>query len=157
MYLLITDTIWTILILHINPFVHPAIHLHQGVHPEEWRWRWAWTFILCQLYVASQVVQGKASACRSRRRKRLRFDPWVEKILWSRKWQPTPIFLPGKFYGQRSLEGSPWHLKELDTTEDPRMHCAAGTVYSLSLYDSTWKEVRLLSPFYRRGNWGWRD
>ena len=57
---------------------------------------------------------------------RLRFDPWVGKILWSRKWQPTSILFPGKFYGQRSLEGSPWHLKEVDTTEDSRVHCAAG-------------------------------
>ena len=31
------------------------------------------------------------------------FDPWVAKIPWSRKWQPTPVFSPGKSYGQRSL------------------------------------------------------
>ena len=31
------------------------------------------------------------------------FDPWVGKIPWSRKWQPTPVFSPGKSYGQRSL------------------------------------------------------
>ena len=36
---------------------------------------------------------------------RLRFNPWVEKIPWSRKWQPTPVFLPGEFHGQRSLAG----------------------------------------------------
>ena len=40
------------------------------------------------------------------------------KILWRRKWQPTPVFLPGKFHGQKSLVGySPWGCKELDTTE----------------------------------------
>ena len=33
------------------------------------------------------------------------FDPWVRKIPWSRQWQPTPGFLPGKSYGQRSLSG----------------------------------------------------
>ena len=33
-------------------------------------------------------------------------------------WQPTPVFLPGKFHGQRSLAGySPWDRKELNTTE----------------------------------------
>ena len=32
-------------------------------------------------------------------------NPWVVKIHWSREWQPTPVFLPGKFHGQRSLEG----------------------------------------------------
>ena len=35
-----------------------------------------------------------------------------------REWQPTPVFLPGEFHGQRSLAGySPWGQKELDTTE----------------------------------------
>ena len=43
---------------------------------------------------------GKESACQYRRHKRLRFDPEVRKIPWSRKWQPTPAFLPGKFHGQ---------------------------------------------------------
>ena len=46
------------------------------------------------------------------------FNPWVRKIPWRRKWQPTPVFLPGEFYEQRSLVGySPWGHKELDTTE----------------------------------------
>ena len=46
------------------------------------------------------------------------FNPCVGKILWSREWQPTPIFLPGESHGQRSLVGySPWACKELDTTE----------------------------------------
>ena len=37
------------------------------------------------------------------------FDPWVVKIPCSRKWQVTPIFLPGDFHGQKSLVGySPW-------------------------------------------------
>ena len=36
---------------------------------------------------------------------RLVFDPWVRKILWRREWQPTAVFLPGKFYGERSLAG----------------------------------------------------
>ena len=39
-------------------------------------------------------------------------------IPWRRKWQPTPLFLPGEFHGQGSLAGcSPWGLKESDTTE----------------------------------------
>jgi len=46
------------------------------------------------------------------------FDPCVRKIAWRRKWQPTPVFLPGKSNGQRSLVGySPGGHKELDTTE----------------------------------------
>ena len=46
-----------------------------------------------------------------------RFDPWVRKIPWSRKWQPTP-FLSEKFQGQRSLVGcSLWGHKESDMAE----------------------------------------
>ena len=53
-----------------------------------------------------------------RRHKRCGFSPWVGKILRSRKWHPTPVFLPGKFHGQRSLAGSsPWAYKESDITE----------------------------------------
>ena len=36
---------------------------------------------------------------------RLGFNPWVRKISWRRKWQLTPVFLPGEFHGQRSLAG----------------------------------------------------
>ena len=38
---------------------------------------------------------GKESAYQCRRLKRYRLDPWVGKIPWRRKWQPTPVFLPG--------------------------------------------------------------
>ena len=44
----------------------------------------------------------------------------VGKIPWRRKWQPTPVFLPGKFHGQRSLVGySEWGPKEPYTTGQP--------------------------------------
>ena len=49
---------------------------------------------------------------------RPRFNLQVGKIPWRRKWQPTPVLLPRKFHGWRSLVGySPWGRKELDTTE----------------------------------------
>ena len=52
---------------------------------------------------------GKESACQFRRH---RFDPWMWKIPWKREWPPTPVFLPGKSHGQRSLAGySPWSHK----------------------------------------------
>ena len=50
-------------------------------------------------------ASGKEPACQCKRGKRLRFDPWVRKIPWRRKWQPTPVFLPGESHGQRSLVG----------------------------------------------------
>ena len=51
-------------------------------------------------------LSGKEPACHCRRCKRCGFDPWVGKIPWRRKWQPTPVFSPGKSCRQRSLEGS---------------------------------------------------
>ena len=46
--------------------------------------------------------------------------PWVGKIPCRRKWQPTPVFLPGKFHGQRSLVGhSPRGCRESDVTQQP--------------------------------------
>ena len=54
---------------------------------------------------------------------RPRFEPWVGKIPWRRKWQSTPVLLPGKSHGQRSLVGySPWGCKELDTIERLHFH-----------------------------------
>ena len=60
---------------------------------------------------------GNESTCQCRRHERHRFDPWVGKSLWRRKWQPTPVLLPGNFHRRRSLVGySPRGLRESDTT-----------------------------------------
>ena len=57
-------------------------------------------------------LSGKESACQCRSCRRCGFDPWVGKIPWKRKWQPAPVFLPGKSHGQKSLVGySPWGRK----------------------------------------------
>ena len=73
----------------------------------------------------------KKSTYQCRRPKRGRFNPWVKKIPWSRKWQPTPVFLPGKFYGQRSRAGySSQGCTESDMTEQVSTH--------------TWKLPRVL-------------
>ena len=58
-----------------------------------------------------QLLSGKESTCQCRRH---RFKPWVGKIPWRRKWQATPVFLPGKSRGQRSLASySPWGHKRV--------------------------------------------
>jgi len=60
-------------------------------------------------------LDGKESACNVEDPGSI---PGLGKILWRRNWQPTPVFLPEKFHGQRSLVGySPWGCKESDTTE----------------------------------------
>ena len=56
-------------------------------------------------------LSGKESTCQCGR---WWFNPWLRKIPWRRKWQPPPIFLPGKSHGQRSLAGySPWGHKRV--------------------------------------------
>ena len=63
-------------------------------------------------------LSGKESAWQCREQKRHRFNPWVGKIPWGRKWHPTPVFLPGRPHGQRSLAGySPWSFSQSVTTE----------------------------------------
>ena len=48
-------------------------------------------------------LSGKEFTCQCKRCRSLRFNPWVGKIPWRKKWQPTPVFLPGESHGQRSL------------------------------------------------------
>ena len=70
---------------------------------------------------------GKDSACQCSFCKRCGFEPWVRKIPWSKKWQPTPLFLPKKSHGERKLAGySPWGCKRLNTTEPEHIHTQAG-------------------------------
>ena len=84
-------------------------------------------------------ASGKESTCQCRRCKRCGFDPWVGKIPWNRKWQPTLVFLPGKSHEQRSLVGySPWDHKESDTSEHA---CTLYTIMSCRFYRSLhWHE-----------------
>ena len=78
-----------------------------------------WYFIVAILPLGLlRWFSGKEPACQCRRHKRCGFNPWVRKIPWNRRWQPTPVSLPGESHGQRSLAGySPWDRKELDRTE----------------------------------------
>ena len=68
----------------------------------------------CNTYRFLGGLAGKEPACNAG-------DPgliWIGKIHWRREWLPTPVFLPGEFHGQRSLEGySPRGHKGLDMTE----------------------------------------
>ena len=60
-------------------------------------------------------LNGKESTCQCGRHG---FDLWVRKIPWRRKWQPTPVFLPGKSHRERHLVGySSWGRKESNTTK----------------------------------------
>ena len=94
---------------------------------------------------------GKESTWQCRRRKRCEFNPWVEKIPWSRKWQPPLVFLPGKLHEQRRLVGcSPWGSKSwtrlsIDTHKHTHKHTITARL-------TVWGPSKLLSkvaaPFY---------
>ena len=100
------------------------------------------TEVTRQVGLPRGTLRGKGPACRSRRHG---FNPSVWKIPWGRKWQPTPVFLPGEFNGQRSLVGySPWGCKELDTTE----HAHTQT-YWLKI-DNIMVNIRDIVKYYRR-------
>jgi len=60
----------------------------------------------------------------------------VNWLWWKRKWQPTPVLLPGKSHGRKSLEGySPWGHKELDTTDRlDSLHIKSESGYNFSIY-----------------------
>ena len=75
------------------------------------------TWLCFHWFRFSQVAQWKEAVCQCRR---CGFDLWISKIPW--KWQPSPIFSPGKFHGQRSLVGySPRGHQESNVTEQPSM------------------------------------
>ena len=82
---------------------------HKGTQP---------TLTINMLYLilwASLVAQWLSIQPQYRRH---RFNPWARKSSWRRKWQPTPVFLPGESHGQRKLVGySPWGCKEQDKTQ----------------------------------------
>ena len=60
------------------------------------------------------LLSGKES---TRQCRRCGFNPWDRKIPWRRKWQPTPVFLPRKHHGHRSLvEYNPWDCKKIGLT-----------------------------------------
>ena len=87
---------------------------------EKSKWKWLQMTKLCAMVRQNETdllkatgfpagAHGKEPVCQCRRPKRLRFDPWVGKIPWRRKWQPMPVFLPGESHGQRSLAGYTAH------------------------------------------------
>ena len=73
------------------------------------------------------------------------FDPWIRKIHWKRKWQPTPVLLPGKSHDQRSMVGySPWGCKESDTTESLHFRIMNVSVQNVQLNMEVVQQVAII-------------
>ena len=74
-------------------------------------------------------LSGTESACECRR---CGFDPWVQKIPRRKKWQPTPVFLPGEFHRPRRLTGYvPWGHKKVGhglVTKQQQQHGIVGEI-----------------------------
>ena len=82
-----------------NQFVH-------SMHVCVYLYIYVYVCVCICMYGFPWWLSGKEFTYQCRRHA---FNPWVRKIPWRRKWQPTPVFLPGKSHGQRSLAGcSPW-------------------------------------------------
>ena len=94
-------------------------------------------FQLClRMIMPLSWFSGKESACQFRGGQRFSFNPCVGNIPGSRKWQPAPAFLPGKFHRQRSLVGySPSQLKP-ETSE--RLSAHVGRQH-MPLYFKGWQ------------------
>ena len=63
---------------------------------------------------------------------RPRFNPWVRKIPWRRKWPSTPVFLPREFQYtclENSMDRGAWDRKELDTTKWLHFHFTFSSVF----------------------------
>ena len=112
--------------------------------------RWHNLYRLYRTSLVAQVVKRLHTM-----QERLGFNSRDRKILWSRKWHPTPVPLPGKSYGRRSMIGySPWGRKESETTET--------SIHFTSLYRlqvahpateaSQWPLEYLLLPSVINGN-----
>ena len=72
---------------------------------------------------------GREPACQCRKRKRLRFDPWVRKIPWRRRaWQPTPLFSPGESHGQRNLVSYNPYCRRASNTAKATQHASTPTL-----------------------------
>ena len=90
--------IYITIVIYNSIYIYIYIHIHTHTH----------TYLSTSGFPSTSGVK----ICLPSRRHG--FDPWVRKIPWRRKWQPTPVFLPRQFRGQRSLAGySPWGCKEL--------------------------------------------
>ena len=89
--------------------------------------------------------------------RRCEFEHWVVKIPWRRKWQPTPVFLPGESHGQRSLAGySPWGHEGFDTSEHTHTPVQSVQLFKGELAGctpalSTWRQRGRLATAGRQG------
>ena len=137
----------------MSSFIRKSLNLSIRLKQNQVQWLLALNCVNGRLSVKRSAVPGgsvgKESACQCRRPG---FKPWVRKIPWRRKWQPTPVFLPEKFYEQRNLVGySPQSCKRVGhdlVTKLPRHHPPC-VWHALNLLLDTWGKNPALKSFLR--------
>ena len=93
--------------------------------------RWSVCFLLLCI-MGSQVAQWWRICLPMQEMQEMEFNPWAGKISWNRKWQPTPVILPEKLHGQRSLvDYSVCSCKELDTAEHAHTHTHSAYTFTV--------------------------
>ena len=93
--------------------------------------KWEMLFVLITFWGFPDGTSGKESTYRCSRCKGRGFNPWLGISLGGRKWQPTPVFLPGKFHGQEELGGLQSMASQSQTglsTHVHRVPCTMPTV-----------------------------
>ena len=93
------------------------------------------TFFSCSYPGLPRWLSGREYACQCRR---CGFNPRIGKIPWRRKWPPTPVFLPGKFHGQRCLaDYSPWGGKRVRHNFTSKQYNTRQSYHTLTPSQST--------------------
>ena len=94
---------------------HTSMHCLQGIHPlqgwSECRYKLSLD-VACKGFPGGSVVKNLPAVQEMQERE---FNPWVGKILWRKAWQPAPVFLPGKFHGQRSWRVTVYRVTKSQT------------------------------------------
>ena len=118
----------------VNTGLHSFPPCHVFSEKQSTKKKSDWSVVIIhssQHWGLSRQLSGRESFCQYRSR---RFDPWVKEILWSRKWQSAPVFLPGKSHEQRRLAAySPWAAKKSDMTWQPH-HTSMPALGSCALH-----------------------
>ena len=100
---------------------------------------------MCGLVCPGGSVVKNPSVMQERHGRSLGWDQWIGKIPWRRKWQPMPVFLPGKSHGQRSLEA--WGRRvghDLETKTTTWLAGGAANLLNIELLMKTTVEVYLI-------------
>ena len=94
-------------------------------------------------------TRGQEPTCQARRHKRGGLHPLVRKTPWRKKWQPTPVFLPGESHGQRSLAGySPQECSKSQITEVTQQACVPGCFGATTAKQSSCNPAHIMGKAY---------